>query len=89
MSENHSSTTSESSDDSLSSLNISADTSGSDDNRSLNQEDELLLIGNVQGYRFEPQYHSDSESENGDAAAIGLTEEEAEQRRTTTNWYEI
>jgi hypothetical protein len=48
-----------------------------------------LLIGNVQGYKFEPQYHSDSESENGDAAAIGLTEEEAEQRRTTTNWYEI
>ena len=85
MTENRSTASSESLSDSLPSLNISADTSESDDNHSNDQDNNLFVNGNLQPYRFQPVHNSDSESDN-DEGPIADDNDDIENRRTNTDW---
>jgi hypothetical protein len=72
----------------LPSLNISADTSEDVDNNSNESDDNVFVDGNVQPYRFQPMFNTDSEPDEVDNV-VGSDSEDDDNRRQNTDWYII
>lgn len=90
MSENRSSNSSASERSSLSSLNISADMlESTDDDSSSDEQEEYAINGNLEPYRFQPVYSSDTEPENDDDDVFVDNDNDdvnANDRMTNTEW---
>ena len=72
--------------DTLPSLNVSADTTASDENR-FDDEDNLFVNGSIPPYRFQPEYSKNEVDvlESNDNISDDQTDEERN-RRDNTNW---
>jgi hypothetical protein len=84
MSESSDFTSSENDNYSLPSLHVDADTTERDDSSSGDNEN-VIFVGNVPPYRFEPVHHTDSESDDHDEFVV-INSQEAEDRQLNTDW---
>lgn len=84
MSESSDFTSSESDNNSVPSLHVDADTTESNDSNSGDNEN-VIVVGNVRPYRFEPVHHTDSEPDDNDEFVI-INSQEAEDRHLNTDW---